>query len=245
MLDNRFAGICCTILQQEVDGLQCNTSSWETHWPLYYTCWLMTRAALLWWGCIGSSLCKWACSARMITSIHVCRASTSPLRHPHWSRHTSPTPPIHHTPWVPPHMRTYTHTPWPETSSPQVTDVCMWGDDCNEYWVTEVISLPFCLMLPPTLTLQPPGVSKPTPSFFFQMATFGPSGTPVSSSRKDLPIMSFLLLWKQILLLERKNQTFLSFWQKLWFLLPWHRQTGTTEINVALIYCLKLHQLDT
>lgn len=55
------------------------------------------------------------------------------------------------------HIHPHTHTPWPETSSPQVTDVCMWGDDCNEYWVSEVISLPFCLMLPPTLTLQPPG----------------------------------------------------------------------------------------
>lgn len=102
----------------------------------------------------------------MITSMRVYHSPTPPLRNPHSCRHTSPTPTIHQTIWILPHMHTYTHRPWLATSSPQVTDVCMWGDDSNEYWVTEVMSLPFCLIVPPTRTLQPfTGVSKPTPSF--------------------------------------------------------------------------------
>lgn len=97
---------------------------------------------------------------------HPCMCITPPLRHLHSPRHTSPTAAIHQTAWIPPHMHTYTHAPWLATSSSQVTDVNMWGDDSNEYWVTEVMSLPFCLVLPPTLTLKPfTRASKPTPSF--------------------------------------------------------------------------------
>lgn len=108
---------------------------------------------------------------------------------------------IHRTTWIPPHMHMYTHRPWLATSSPQVTDVCVWGDDSNEYWVTGVMSLPFCLIMPPTLTLQPiTRVSKPSPSF-----SFGPSGTPVSSSRKDFLIISSSPLRKWLLLLDWKH----------------------------------------
>ncbi len=100
------------------------------------------------------------------TWLHLCMCVMPSLPLSDTLTHPDTHPQPHQTTWILPHMHTYTHRPWLVTSSSQVTDVCVWGDDSNEYLVTGVMSLPFCLILPPTLILQPfTRILKPTPSF--------------------------------------------------------------------------------
>lgn len=117
-------------------------------------CWLMTH-------CGEAVFDNQAYSAHMIASVHVYLPLSDSLTHPDTHLPFQP-----FVKWSLPHMYTHTHRPWLATSSPQVTDVCMWGDDSNEYWITGMMYLSFFLILPPTLTLQPfTRVSKSTPSF--------------------------------------------------------------------------------
>lgn len=94
--------------------------------------------------------------------------------------------------WVRPDMHTHIQSPWLATSSAQVTDVCMWGDDSNEYWITGMVyifhSASYCLPLVSSSPLH--RFQSQLHPFSSRWQSLPPSGTPVSGSRKDFSVIS-------------------------------------------------------
>lgn len=124
-------------------------------------------------------------------------------------------------------MHVYTHRPWLATPWAPRSQMSVCGS--NEYWISWVISFPFCLMLPSTL----PSSLEADPTLFLQMATFGPPGVPKLSSRKDFPIINIAVSENGLELWGQKSDFFFVVFAfstlKLWlmFLLSLHRSCGS------------------